>query len=192
MSDKTVCVSIGELTRAHGWSVYRVRTSSSTYHVAIAPHQAHRFAVLRGYSVGAGRLIDVRDSDPQVGGESLFDITHAAWLGKPLAFGTTETSPVVEATPETDATIVTLLTTALVPTSEPARPRERDRVPYPEDWIEHAELAAGILRQLYRRKGLLGDVQREFGLLERLNVALAECALLLRALGGRLDANHSR
>lgn len=110
-----------------------------------------------------------------------------------MAFGTTETSPVVEATRETDATIVTLLTTALVPTSEPARPRERvrDRVPYPEDWIEHAELAAGILRQLYHRKGLLGDVQRESGLLERLNVALAECALLLRALGGRLDANHS-
>ncbi len=43
----------------------------------------------------------------------------------------------------------------------------------------------------YHRKGLLSDVQRESGLLERLNVALAECALLLRALGGRLDANHS-
>jgi hypothetical protein len=186
MSDKTVCVSIGELTRAQGWSVYRVRTSSSTYHVAIAPHQAHRFAVLRGYSMGAGRLIDVRDSDPQVGDESLFDIPPAAWSGKPLAFGTTVTSPVVEAAPETDASIVTVVTSALVPTSNPARPRDRDRVAYPEDWVEHAELAAEILRGVYRRTGLLDDIQRRPGLYERFNVALADCALQLRAIGGKL------
>lgn len=188
MSDKTVCVSFGELTRTQGWSVYRVRTSSSSYHVATAPPQASRFAVLRGYSVGAGRLIDVRDSDPQVGDESLFDVAPTDWAGKALSFGTTVTSPVVEAAPETDASIVTVVTSALVPASEPARPRERDRVPYPEDWIEHAELAAGILRQLYHRKELLDDIQRRPALHERLSVALADCALQLRAIGGKLGA----
>lgn len=186
MSDKTVCVSIGELTRAQGWSVYRVRTSSSTYHVATAPPQARRFAVLRGYSVGAGRMIDVRDSDPQVGDESLFDVAPTDWSGKALAFGTTVTSPVVEATPETDATIVTVVTSALVPTTEPAPASERHRAAYPEDWIEHAETAAAVLRQLYHRKGLLDDIQRRPALHERFNVALADCALQLRAIGGKL------
>lgn len=186
MSDKTVCVSIGELTRAQGWSVHRVRTSSSTYHVAIAPSQLHRFAVLRGYSVGAGRLIDVRDSDPLIGGEPLFDVPPAAWSGKPLAFGTTVTSAVVEAATETDATIVTIVTSALMPVSQPARAFEHERPPYPEDWIERAEIAAECLRHLLRRRGLLDDIQRRPELLARLNVALGECALVVRAIAGRI------
>ena len=186
MGDKTVCVSIGELTKAQGWSVYRVRTSSSTYHVAIGPPQAHRFAVLRGYSVGAGRLIDVRDSSPQVGDEALFDVAHTRWSGKALAFGTTVTSPVVEAVPETDTTIVTVVTSALAPIRPSAQASERDSVPYPENWIEHAETAAAVLRRLYHHKGLLDDIQRSPALHERFNVALADCALQLRALGGRL------
>lgn len=191
MSEKTVCVSLGELTRTQGWSVYRVRTEASTYHVAIAPPQAHRFALLRGYSVGAGRMIDVRDSAPRVGAESLFDVAPTSWRGKPLAFGTTVTSPVIEAATETDAMLVTAVTSALVPLPQSTGPSERDRVRYPEDWIEHTEAVAAILRHLYRRPGLLEEIQRRGALHERLNVALAECALLLRAIAGKLASAGS-
>lgn len=190
MSEKTVCVSIGELAGAQGWAVYRVRTASSTYHVAIAPAGARRFAVLRGYSVGVGRVIDVCDSAPQVGDASLFDVAPGKWSGKPLAFGTTVTSHVIEAAPETDAAVRTVVTSALV--ARPVPSSERDRVPYPEDWVEHAELAAAVLRQLYQRKGLLEDIEQRPAMHERLNVALAECALLLRAIAGRLDVGRRK
>ena len=89
MSDKTVCVSLGDFTRAHGWRVYRVRTVSSTYHVAIGRTNGKGLAILRGYSVGAARLVDVQDSDPRLGTQSLFDVAPSDWAGRPLAFGTT-------------------------------------------------------------------------------------------------------
>jgi len=191
VSDKTVCVSIGELTRLQGWTVFRVRTASSTYHVAIAPVGAHRFAVLRGYSVGAGRIIDVRDSAPQIGGGSLFDVAPQDWPGKPLAFGTTITSAVLDAVPETDAAIVTVVTSALVPTSERSQASERHRAAYPEDWIENAEAAVAVLGHLYLRRGLIEDIQRRPRLLERLHVALAGGALQLRAIAGKLGSPGS-
>lgn len=190
MSEKTVCASIGELARSQGWAVYRVRTGSSTYHVAIAPAGAGRFALLRGYSVGVGRMIDVRDSLPRIGDDSLFDVAPAAWSGKALAFGTTVTSPVIEAAPETDARLVTVVTSALVALPPSSEAPERNHVPYPEDWIEHTEAAAAILRHLYRRRGLLEDIHLRPELHERLSVALAECALLLRAIARKLEANH--
>ncbi len=188
MRDKTVCVSLGDFTRAHGWRAFRVRTVSSTYHVAIGDSGGERLAILRGYSVGAGRLVDVQDSAPTIGDERLFDVAPNEWVGKALSFGTTTTSAVVEATPEPDAAIVTAVTAALTLASRPAQPAN-ERAPYPQDWIERVEIAAECLRHVYRRPGLLSDIARNETLLARLNVALGECVLLVRAIAGATGAN---
>jgi hypothetical protein len=132
--------------------------------------------------------VDVQDSGAKVGNASLFDVAPGEWAGKPLTFGTTTTSAVVDAIPETDAAIVTVVTSALVSASQPSPKHER--APYPEDWVEHAEVAAAVLRQVYQRKGLLEDIQQRPALFERLAVALADCALQLRAIGGRLEATR--
>lgn len=191
MSDVTVFISLGDIKKTEGWSVYRVRTVSSTYHVALGPlERGKRFAILRGYSAGAGRLIDVRDSAPQVGDESLFDVPPEKWVGKKLSFGTATTSAVVEAMLETGEQIITSIIQTLGPQAReverPAPPPEPERAAYPENWVENAETAAEILRRIYQRRGLLDDIRKRPALSERLNVALGECALMLRAIAGKL------
>lgn len=192
-NERTVVGSLLELfQKTPGWKVYRVQTSSSTYHVAMGSLEGRRMAILRGYSVGAGRLVDIRDSGPQAGGESLFDVDPERWVGRKLSFSTTTTSPVVEIAPETDEKIITVVTSALAPAppsspapQAPAAP-EYVRPPYPEDWVERAEYAAECLRRLYQRRGALEDIQKQQPLSERLNVAVGECALMLRAIAGKL------
>lgn len=196
MSDVTVFISLGDIKKAEGWTVYRVRTSSSTYHVAVGPvEKGKRFAILRGYSAGAGRLIDVRDSAPQVGDESLFDVPPSKWVGKKLSFGTATTSAVVEAVRETGEQIITSVIQTLAPQAaeiEPERrrapPPEPERSAYPEDWVENAETAAEILRRIYQRRTLLDDIRKRPPLWDRLNVAMGECALMLRAIGGKIGS----
>lgn len=125
----TMFQSLGEPA---GWTVYAVRTGGSLYHVGLpgSARQGRRVAALRGYSKHLGRMIDVQDSDPRVGGKSLFDVPVQDWTGFSLEVGTLTTSPVVSVTLETDADQIGLVT-AVLQMEAPGAERMRIAEPAP-------------------------------------------------------------
>lgn len=82
--------------------VYRVKTRSSEYLIGIHEADGRRFAIVRGMP-GSDRESSVaRDSDPRVGGHSMFELPLDQWPGKMLEVATMTTSPIVLATVESD------------------------------------------------------------------------------------------
>jgi 6-pyruvoyltetrahydropterin/6-carboxytetrahydropterin synthase len=77
-------------------------------------------------SQGLGQMIDLQDSAPLIGGQSLFDVPPAHWVGKPLEMGTATTSPIQSVETEQDPNVVQAMTQAAarsvvpVPQSEAA------------------------------------------------------------------------
>lgn len=195
---KTVVTSLSEV----GWTVYRVRTSASQYHLAVFEGllERRKCAVLRGMSQGLRREIDLQDSAPLIGGKCLFEVPPSQWIGKQLEIATATTSPVQSVEEEQDRGILTSITSAIALANgdqqQPARTsvgeaarrqqRESEWAPYPENFVEHVEIAASLLRSVYWRKLLLEDLRARPELLERFQVALSECLLMIKEVGGRL------
>ncbi|MGQ0503726.1 MAG: hypothetical protein ACT4TC_00245 [Myxococcaceae bacterium] len=195
---KTVVMSLSEV----GWTVYRVRTASSEYHLGLFAGGMGRrqCAVLRGMSHGLGRSVDMQDSAPLVGGKSLFEVPPSEWIGKQLEIGTTTTSPVRSVDEERDRGIVTSITSAASlavadSQQQPARtyvrpvqpaPPESEWAPYPEDYVERVEIAAKLLRSAYQKRNLVEDLKARSELLERFQLGLSECFLMLKAMGGKM------
>jgi hypothetical protein len=206
MSDKTTVFSISEF----GWTVYRIRTASSRYHLALFlgdGSSRRKCGVLRGLSEGLGKAIDIQDSAPLVGGRSIYDVPPREWVGSVLEIGTATTSPIREVEKEDDRAIVTSITSSLVRAgSEPStrvkerpvaqaivvddstsKPKPEPRPPpYPEDHVEGCEYAANWLRMVYRKTGLVRDLEGCPELLERFQMAFGECRVLLEGISGQL------
>jgi hypothetical protein len=203
MTEKTTVFSISAL----GWTVYRVRTTSSRYHLALFLGDGSRrrkCGVLRGTSEGLGRSIDIQDSAPLIGGRSIYDVPPQEWVGSVLEIGTATTSPIREVAKEEDRAVVTSITSSIVragggsPTSikeKPVaqaiviadpKPEPPRRPAYPEDHVEGLEQAANWLRMVYRKTGLVRDLERHPELLERFQMAFGECRVLMEGVAGQV------
>jgi hypothetical protein len=196
MSDKTSVVSMSE----PGWTVYRIRTESSRYHLSIYDGAGGRpVAVLRGIS--GDRTIDQADSAPLLGGRLLFGIDVSAWVGHALEMGRVKTSAILDVERESNPILVRTITAAAAITvtggSRPAgvdqTADETDRpyrmtsadFAYPEDYLIRVERAAQHLSAAYDRTSLVDDLARLPDLMQRFQVALSECLLKVHALGVR-------
>ena len=70
-----------------------------------------------------------------------------------------------------------------------AAPKEEEApapLPYPADHVHELQIAAACLRRAYQKRGQVADLEKSPELLEPFRVALAECALLVQALGRRM------
>lgn len=207
MSERT-CIMM--VSSEAGWIVYRVRTASSEYHLGVfsGGWGKRACAVLRGRSRGGmGEAIDVQDSAPLVGGESLFSVSTDSWVGRALEIGTVTTSPIQSVEEERDRSVVTAITTrtslARTDAATAASPRTSVRAarreekesstwaPYPEDHVEYVELASRLLRAAYQKRGLLTDLAAHPQLCERFELALSECFLMLKGIGGKMASEGS-
>lgn len=77
---------------------YRVQTESSTYTVSIHEERGRTYALIRGEAGSDRENVVVRDSDPRVGEQSLFELHYTEWIGKPLDVASMRTSLIVSAT----------------------------------------------------------------------------------------------
>jgi hypothetical protein len=176
------------------WQVYRVRTGSSSYTVGVYEYEGRRFAVMRGQSKNLGGHVDLRDSDPKVEGRSLFEVLPSEWVGKSLEIGTATTSRVVEVQQERDPAIVTNITRIQVlappvPTARKAQAApepEYKEPPYPENCVQDVRLAAFLLRKVYNQQRLIEDLEERPEQFDRFKVALADAALMMKAIGKKL------
>jgi hypothetical protein len=88
--------------RALAVTVYRVQTESSIYHVAFHEERGRKYVVVRGQAGTDREHVVVRDSDPRIGDDSLFEVAPDDWVGKPLEIATMRTSNVVSVYREGD------------------------------------------------------------------------------------------
>ncbi len=176
------------------WTVYRVQTQASVYHVAVfkGDERRRRCVTLRGDTVG-----EAQDSDPRINDASLFDVPVTAWVGKSLEVGLVTTSPVQVVEVERDVAIVRALT------APPVRrrvgdedgglpPAQRESIPYPESAVVLVESGARRLSAAYEQRTLVEDLAAEPELLDRLRIALADCYMRVEAMGRRLARDASR
>src|SRR5262249_50628513 len=84
--------------------VVRVQTESSVYIVAFHEQRGRRCVVVRGAAGTDREHVVVRDSDPRIGDQSLFDVPIEQWPGQIMEVATMRTSPIVAATREADPT----------------------------------------------------------------------------------------
>ena len=193
---KTVFV---DLHRAAA-TVYRVHTQSSTYLLGMHPMGARRSVVVRGEPGSDKANVIIRDSEPLIGGRSLWDVPHAEWVGHVLEIGTMITSRIRSVVEETDEQTISLVTSVglAAPAAQrgedgeeltvfrapqaPPQPQRRARPDYPESHVEYAEEAATRLRLIQREGALFADVANDTLLRDRLAVALAGCAVALEGL----------
>jgi hypothetical protein len=196
---KTSVVSMSE----PGWTVYSIRTESSSYHLSVYDGSGGRpVAVLRGNS--GDRSIDQADSAPLVGGALLFGIDPSAWVGQPLELGRVKTSPILAVERERNPILVQTITAAAAMmvtggsrlaradqvsqgAADRPRPMTSADFPYPEDYVIRIERAAQHVSAAYDRTSLVDDLAGHPDLLQRFQVALGECLLKVHALGGRAN-----
>jgi hypothetical protein len=80
--------------RAQAVDVYRVQTEASVYFVAIHEERGRKYVVVRGQQGSDRENVVVRDSDPRIGDQSLFDVAPERWVGQVLEAATMRTSPI--------------------------------------------------------------------------------------------------
>lgn len=104
---------------------YRVQTESNTYTVSIHEERGRKYALVRGETGSDRENVVVRDSDPRVGEQSLFELHYTEWIGKPLDVASMRTSPIVSATRLVTASAGTpeAVLQRVVPPGMPENPR---------------------------------------------------------------------
>lgn len=184
--------------------VYRLTTQSSVYLLGIVDVAGRTFACLLGQSGNTNGSVAMRDSDPMIGERSLWGVSPEHWIGHSLTVATLRTSEIREVTRDISPEGVAAITratqstpalarsstraTAIVTGQRPsgvsgAEPADASRPrPYPESHVEFAEMAASCFRILLRRPDLFDDVASDLLLSRRLDLALADSALLLECL----------
>lgn len=105
--------------------VYRVKTRSSEYLIGIHELDGRRFAIVRGAPGTDKEKTVARDSDPRVGGHSLFELPLAEWPGKMLEIATMTTSPITSVVVETDAHAVAAVGLDAMPVDQGRSPWAR-------------------------------------------------------------------
>lgn len=88
--------------RSGASSVIRVHTKSSVYLIGLHEARGRKYVVVRGLPGTDRENVVVRDSDPRIGGDSLFEVPHDQWIGKELEVATIVTTPVVSVEQERD------------------------------------------------------------------------------------------
>src|SRR5260221_9796008 len=78
--------------------VYRIQTESSTYTISVHEERGRKYALVRGASGTDRENVVVRDSDPRIGEQPLFEVHYTLWIGQCLDVATMRTSPIVSAT----------------------------------------------------------------------------------------------
>ena len=84
--------------------VVRVQTESSVYIVAFHHERDRNYVVVRGEAGTDRENVVVRDSDPRIGDQSMFEVPISEWVGKTMDVALMRTSPIVSATLEADPT----------------------------------------------------------------------------------------
>lgn len=195
--------------------VYKISTVSSVYLLGLLEVGGRRFAVLIGQPGTHNAGVVMRDSDPQIGERSLWDVPDPqGWIGELLTVATLRTSTiqavVLDLSPQSNAAMIratqgspieqpiaTSRATAILTgqrssstSGEQAEEAAYQAAPitYPESYVDNAETAASYLRYILRRSTLFEDVASNPVLQRRLDVALADCVVCLE----RLAANKRR
>lgn len=88
--------------RQRALAVYRVRTQASVYIVGIHEARGRKFVIVRGEPGSDREHVVVRDSDPRIGEQSLFEVTIDKWPGKVLEVATMTSSTIVSVETEKD------------------------------------------------------------------------------------------
>jgi hypothetical protein len=179
--------------RAAASTVYRITTQSSVYLLAMHQFAGRRTVVVRG-SLGSDKEnVIIRDTEPRIGEQSLWDVPFAEWVGHALQAGTMTTSRIRAVEVETDEDAVSSVTSvdlAVIPPSRPKQAPPRARPAYPESRVQYAEDAAALLRAIQRESSLFADVGGNPLLQERLRLALTGCAVVLESLREKLRAER--
>lgn len=177
--EKTRCVSLVSSSSGSlpaGWTVYRVKTRSSTYTVGLFVKAGERHvAVLRGRSNGMGQDISAMDSDPDIGDESLFDVPAAEWVGKSIGIGTIATSSVESVERETSHEEITGMARVLATSQGTSRERESappELARYPLNYVEGIENTAAWLRRIANQPRIMADIAARPEWLQRVKIAM--------------------
>lgn len=120
--------------------VVRVHTQSSVYLIGFHEARGRKYVVVRGMPGTDRESVIVRDSDPRIGGKSLFDVPHAKWVGKELEIATIITSPVVSAEEETDPVAIASVSGA----GHPAAPSQGEHVAPPAPAAPYPPVPGGL------------------------------------------------
>lgn len=187
------------------WRLFRIRTESSSYELAMRSSDSDSpVAVLRGASRGLGNL-DLRDSNPTIGGRSLFEVPPCAWPGNRLEVSSVTTSPVVSVDEVVDrAEVTAVMGTVMRPsrregegrhdgrTTDDERNRGEEQKPYPENIVEGIEASASLLRHASNSSRLARALQAEPRLLQRFRAALLTAKFAVDDLVARERASGSQ
>ena len=95
--------------RQRALAVYRVRTQSSMYILGIHEVRGRKFVIVRGEPGSDREHVVVRDSDPRIGEQSLFEVPPEQWIGKSLEVATMTSSQIVAVDVEKDPHIIALV-----------------------------------------------------------------------------------
>ena len=111
--------------RQRALAVYRVTTQASIYIVGIHEARGRKFVIVRGEPGSDREHVVVRDSDPRIGEDSLFELTVDKWPGKSLEVATMTSSTIVSVETEGDLTAIAAVSLDAQGGSPWARPREQ-------------------------------------------------------------------
>lgn len=172
------------------WRVYRIRTANSAYELEVqggGPEGGRRCAVMTCVEPVSRAGETFEDSSPQLDARSLFELSPLEWIGRRLSLGTACTSEIQS------VDFVKQSSTRSLPRRPPhAAPSPPQPAPQPPPWaayplgsVEMVEAAASVLKAVAHQHGLQRDLAHDPRLLRRLELALAQCGLLLEALTER-------
>lgn len=82
--------------RKQATHIVRVTTLQSLYFVAFHDERGRRYVVVRGQEGSDRENVVVRDSDPRIGDESMFDLAIEKWIGQVMEIATMRTSPITK------------------------------------------------------------------------------------------------
>lgn len=171
--------------RAEMWRVYRIRTANSTYELEVQSEGTARRCTVLTRVDPAGESFE--DSAPQLDGKSLYAESPLDWIGKQLAVGTARTSEIQSVDFLTTASERRASRTSIAVAAPPAPAQERrpDWAPFPLGFVEMTEAAAAVLSNVAHRHDLSAAIRNDPHLVRRLELALAQCGLMVETLTRR-------
>lgn len=173
------------------WRVYRIRTANSAYELEVqggGEEGSRRCAVMTCVEPASRAGETFEDSSPQVETTSLFALSPLEWIGRRLSLGTACTSEIqsvdfVRQSPTRSLPPAPRQVAASTPPVAPQQPPPW--APYPLGSVEMVEAAASALKAVAHQHGLQRDLAGDPRLVRRLELALAQCGLLVEALSER-------
>lgn len=167
------------------WRVYRIRTANSAYELEVQADGAssgRRCAVMTCVEPAHREGEAFEDSAPVVNGDSLFSLSPLEWIGRRLTIGTACTSEIQSVDFVRDASTCSLPRSARAPVTPPQPPAW---APFPLGSVEMVEAAASVLKAVCHQRDLRAHLEHDRRLVRRLELALAECGLMVETLSDR-------